>query len=118
MPFYIAPAIHLQDHAEPILVNGGLTLMMSATFMAAVERVRRECGSAVLKMLAQKYPAQFFAGMGAMRKVANWDTTADGTGFSRSMTPEQIMDTLEERVGRKGRRLFEDFLRKVNKLQA
>jgi hypothetical protein len=34
------------------------------------------------------------------------------------MTPEQIIDTLEERVGPEGRKLFEDFLRKVNKLGA
>jgi Putative FMN-binding domain len=31
---------------------------------------------------------------------------------------EEIMDKLEERVGPKGRKLFEQFLRKVNKLQA
>jgi hypothetical protein len=34
------------------------------------------------------------------------------------MTPDEIMDKLEERVGPKGRRIFENFLRKVNKLQA
>jgi hypothetical protein len=45
-------------------------------------------------------------------------TGADAAGFSRTMTPEQIMDRLEERVGPKGRRLFQNFLRKVNKLQA
>jgi len=34
-----------------------------------------------------------------------------------SYTPEEIMDKLEQRVGPKGRKLFEQFLRKVNKLQ-
>ena len=34
------------------------------------------------------------------------------------MTPEEIMDKLEQRVGPKGRKLFEQFLRKVNQLQA
>jgi hypothetical protein len=34
------------------------------------------------------------------------------------MTPEEIMEKLEERVGPQGRKLFEDFLREVNKLQA
>jgi len=38
--------------------------------------------------------------------------------FSRTMTPEEIMNKLEERVGPEGRKLFEQFLRKVNKLQA
>jgi hypothetical protein len=34
------------------------------------------------------------------------------------MTPEEIMDTLEKRVGPKGRKLFERFLRDVNELGA
>jgi hypothetical protein len=34
------------------------------------------------------------------------------------MTPEQVMDKLEERVGPEGRKLFEQFIRKVNILQA
>jgi len=34
------------------------------------------------------------------------------------MTPEQVMDKLEERVGPEGRKLFEQFIKKVNKLQA
>jgi hypothetical protein len=36
----------------------------------------------------------------------------------RGLTPEEIMDKLEERVGPKGRKLFEQFLRKVNKPRA
>jgi hypothetical protein len=35
--------------------------------------------------------------------------------FDRSLTPEEIMDKLEKRVGPEGRKLFEQFLR--NKLQ-
>ena len=38
--------------------------------------------------------------------------------FDRALSPEEIMDKLEERVGPKGRKLFEQFLRKVNKLHA
>ena len=36
----------------------------------------------------------------------------------RTLALHEIMDKLEERVGPKGRKLFEQFLRKVNKLQA
>jgi hypothetical protein len=32
-------------------------------------------------------------------------------------TTEEVMDKLEERVGPEGRRLFEQFLEKVNRLQ-
>jgi hypothetical protein len=54
----------------------------------------------------------------AMAKLVEWDTAAEATCFDRAMTAEQTMDVLEKRVGPKGRRLFEDFLRKVNHLQA
>jgi hypothetical protein len=72
----------------------------------------------VLDVLAEKYPQAFFGGMVAMTKVIRWETGAEAASFSRTMTPEEIMDKLKERVGPEGRKLFEQFLRKVNKLQA
>jgi hypothetical protein len=53
----------------------------------------------------------------AIAKLAKWDEVAERTDFSRSMTPDEIMNTLEQRVGPKGRALFEKFLRDVNHLQ-
>ena len=49
--------------------------------------------------------------------MPRWETATDPGGFDRAMTPDEIMDKLEKRVGPKGRKLFEQFLRKVNKLQ-
>jgi hypothetical protein len=104
---------------KPVLVNGGATIKsMSAAFMADVERAWRKHGPKVLDVLAEKYPQAFFAGMVAMTKVIRWETGADAASFSRTMTPEQVMDKLEERVGPEGRKLFEQFIRKVNILQA
>jgi hypothetical protein len=37
--------------------------------------------------------------MVAMTKVIRWETGADAASFSRTLTPDQIMDKLEERVG-------------------
>jgi len=37
--------------------------------------------------------------------------------FDRSLTPDEIMVKLEQRVGPEGRKLFERFMRDVNKLQ-
>jgi hypothetical protein len=91
---------------------------MSAGLMADVERAWRKHGPKVLDVLAEKYPQAFFAGMVAMTKVIRWETAADAASFSRTMTPDEIMNKLEERVGPEGRKLFEQFLRKVNKLQA
>jgi hypothetical protein len=70
----------------------------------------------VLDILAEKYPQAYFGGAVALAKVIRWETDdqdADGV-----MTPEEIMDKLEARVGPEGRKLFEQFLRKVNKLGA
>jgi hypothetical protein len=46
-----------------------------------------------------------------------WETAEEDLSDA-AMTPDEIMDKLEQRVGPKGRKLFEQFLRKVNKLQA
>jgi hypothetical protein len=53
--------------------------------------------------------------MVAMTKVIRWETATDAGGFDHTMTPDEIMDRLEDL---KAGKLFEQFLRKVNKLQA
>ena len=109
----------ISGRIEPVLVNGGATIKsISAAFMADVERAWRKHGPKVLDVLAEKYPQAFFGGMVAMTKVIRWETGADAASFSRTLTPDQIMDKLEERVGPEGRKLFEKFIRQVNVLQA
>jgi hypothetical protein len=111
--------VAISGRIEPVLVNGGATIKsMSAAFMADVERAWRKHGPKVLDVLAEKYPQAFFGGMVAMTKVIRWETGADAASFSRTLTPDQIMDKLEERVGPEGRKLFEKFIRQVNVLQA
>ena len=53
----------------------------------------------------------------ALSKVIRWEVS-QADKFDRALTPEEIMDKLEQRVGPEGRELFERFLRQVNKLQA
>ena len=111
--------IAISGKIEPVLLNGGATLKsMSAAFMADVERAWQKHGPKVLDVLAEKYPQAFFGGMVAMTKVIRWETGADAASFSRTLTPEEVMDKLEERVGPEGRKLFEKFIRQVNVLQA
>jgi hypothetical protein len=104
--------VAISGRIEPVLVNGGATIKsMSAAFMADVERAWRKHGPKILDVLAEKC-------MVAMTKVIRWETGADAASFSRTLTPDQIMDKLEERVGPEGRKLFEKFIRQVNVLQA
>jgi hypothetical protein len=50
-------------------------------------------------------------------RILKWDVDPTGA-FDRRLSPEEIMDKLEQRVGPEGRKLFERFLRQVNELQA
>jgi hypothetical protein len=45
-----------------------------------------------------------------------WETGLPGT-INKPRTPEEIIAKLEERAGPKARKLFERFLRQLNKLQ-
>ena len=74
-------------------------------------------GKKIFPVLREKHPQAYFNGLVALSKVIRWEDVTDDAA-DRGLTPEEIMDRLEERVGPKGRRLFENFLRKVNQLQA
>jgi hypothetical protein len=52
-----------------------------------------------------------------LAKSIRWETAEEDLSGG-GMTPEEIMDKLEYRVGPEGRKLLERFLRQVNKLQA
>jgi hypothetical protein len=71
----------------------------------------------VLDILAEKYPQAYFGGVVALAKSIRWETAEEDLSGG-GMTPEEIMEKLEQRVGPEGRKLFERFLRDVNKLQA
>ena len=106
----------VKGHVEPVLINGGQTIKsLSAVFLADLERHWRVHGPKVLDVLAEKYPQAYFSGLVALSKVIKWDA-GEGAMFDQTLTPEEIMDKLEQRVGLEGRKLFERFLRDVNEL--
>ena len=53
----------------------------------------------------------------ALSRVIKWEDVSE-RAFDRTLTPDEIMDKLEERVGPEGRKLFEKFIRQVNVLHA
>jgi hypothetical protein len=108
----------VSGHVEPLLLHGGQVVKtLSVGFLADFEQHWRTHGRKVLDILAEKYPQAYFGGAVALAKSIKWETAEEDLSDG-VMTPEQIMDKLEQRVGPKGRKLFEQFLRKVNKLQA
>ena len=110
--------VAVSGHVEPLLLHGGRVVKtLSVVFLADFEQHWQTHGKKVLDILAEKYPQAYFGGAVALAKTIRWDTGTEEM-FDGAMTPEEIMDKLEQRVGPKGRKLFEQFLRKVNQLQA
>jgi len=97
---------------KPMMVNGGATIKaLSSEFLYDLQQHWRKSREQVLDDVAKKYPAQYFAGMVTLAKVIRWEVGTPGA-FDRPRTPEEVMDRLEERIGPKGRKLFEQFLQK------
>jgi len=102
----------------PLLLHGGQVVKtLSVAFLADFEQHWRTHGRKVLDILAEKYPQAYFGGVVALAKSIRWETAEEDLSGG-GMTPEEIMEKLEQRVGPEGRKLFERFLRQVNKLQA
>jgi 2-polyprenyl-3-methyl-5-hydroxy-6-metoxy-1,4-benzoquinol methylase len=108
--------MRLQE-AVPVLLKGGETVKsLSTAFLADLEEDWRQRGKEIFPVLREKYPQAYFQDMVSLARIIRWEV--DPTrAFDRTLSPEEIMDKLEEPVGPEGRKLFEQFLRKVNKLQ-
>ena len=110
--------VMINGKMEPLLIEGGqLVKTLSIGFLADLEEDWRAHGKKIFPVLREKYPQAYFGGLVALSKIIKWDA-AETEMFDKTLSPEEIMDKLEQRVGPEGRKLFERFLRDVNKLQA
>jgi hypothetical protein len=66
--------------------------------------------------MRQKHPEIYFQCMVKLALVQSAELSQPRP-FERQYTPEEVIARLEERVGHEGRRLFENFLRKVKRLE-
>jgi hypothetical protein len=100
------------------VLNGGNTVRsLSASFLADLEEDWRLHGKKIFPILREKFPQAYFNGLVALSRIIRWESENEAA-FDRTLTPEQVMEKLEERVGPEGRKLFEKFIRQVNVLQA
>jgi hypothetical protein len=101
-----------------MLINGGhVVKSLGLAFLADLQEDWIKHGKDIFPVLRDKFPQAYFGGIVALAKMIRWET-AEELLSDGGMTPEEIMDKLEQRVGPEGRKLFERFLRDVNKLQA
>jgi hypothetical protein len=110
--------IAVRAHMDPVVLKGGETVKsLSAAFLADLEEDWRLHGKEIFPVLRAKFPQAYFQGILSLARILKWDVDPTGA-FNRTLSPEEIMDKLEERVGPEGRKLLESFLRQVNELQA
>ncbi len=108
----------IRGSVEPLLVNGGqVAKTLSLAFLADLQEDWIAHGKKVFPVLREKFPQAYFGGFVDLSKMIRWET-AEEMLSGGSMTPDEIIEKLEQRVGPEGRRLFERFLRDVNMLQA
>ena len=102
--------VAINGRVEPFLINGGNTVKtLSAAFLADLQEDWLQFGKKIFPVLREKHPQAYFNGLVALSKVIRWEDVTDDAA-DRGLTPEEIMDKLEERVGPEGRKLFEQFL--------
>jgi hypothetical protein len=102
---------------EPILLKGGGTVKsLSVPPFWPTLRKTGGCTARRYFPCCERYPQAYFQGVVSLARIIKWEVGPAGA-FERPCTPEEIMARLEERVGAEGRRLFEQFIEKVNRLR-
>jgi len=90
---------------------------VSGEFFLSVQDVWRERGNEILHRVADSYPELFFAGMIKFCQVTKVEVGSPGD-FVKLGSKQAIIEKLEQKAGPEARKLFEKFVRDVEKLQA
>ena len=90
---------------------------VSGEFFLSVQKLWRERGDEILQRTADKYPELVFAGMVKLCQVTKVEV-GQPNDLARLGNKEAIIQRLEERSGPEARKLFEKFVRDLEKLQA
>ena len=90
---------------------------VSGEFFLSVQDAWRKYGDEILEKVALQFPELFFAGMIKLCQVTKVEV-GPPRDFSRLTNKEEIVAKLEERSGPEARKLFEKFIKDLEKLQA
>jgi hypothetical protein len=105
-PFYRPKGNGLRDIRE-----------VSGQFFLSVQEVWQERGNEILHRVADNYPELFFAGMIKLCQVTKVEVGSPGD-FAKLGNKQAIIEKLEQKAGPEARKLFEKFIKDVQKLQA
>jgi hypothetical protein len=104
-PFYRPKGNGLRDIRE-----------VSGQFFVSLGNVWEQRGDEILHRVADKHPELYFAGMIKLAQVTKIEV-GQPNDFARLGSKETIIQRLEERSGPEARKLFEKFVRDLEKLQ-
>ena len=90
---------------------------VSGEFFLSVQDAWSKYGDEILEKVARNFPELFFAGMIKLCQVTKIEV-GQPNEFARLGSKEAIIQKLEEKAGPQARKLFEKFVRDLEKLQA
>jgi len=90
---------------------------VSGEFFLSIQQLWRERGDEILQRVADKFPELLFMGMIKLSQVTKIEV-GQPNDFARLGNKEAILQKLEERSGPEARKLFEKFVRDLEKLEA
>ena len=105
-PFYRPKGNGLRDIRE-----------VSGQFFLSMQEVWQERGNEILHRVADNHPELFFAGMIKLCQVTKVEVGSPGD-FAKLGSKQAIIEKLEQKAGPEARKLFEKFIKDVQKLQA
>ncbi len=89
---------------------------LSAEFLLSLQGLWRRRGDEILERVADQSPELVFSGMIKLSRVLKVEV--GGPGAFAKLDKQGILEKLEAKAGPEARRLFEKFIRDVEKLQA
>ena len=90
---------------------------LNEDFLCDLQEDWEQHGKKIIKIMREKFPEVYFQSMVKLALVHRVEV-GQPKAFDKPRTVEEALDQLEERVGPRGRREFEDFLRKTERLEA
>jgi hypothetical protein len=100
-------------HGNPLLLNGARTVRtLSARFMADMQAHWEINGMKALDIVLATAPARYVDNYVTLARIIRVEADVKHT-FNQPKTVDEALAELESKVGTKGRRKFEKFLREV-----
>ena len=110
-------AFVVNPRGKPIVYQGRAVRTVTVQFLADLNDHWQKVSTKVLDAVAEKFPEIYFQGMIQLAKINRIEIGGRGD-FDRATTKAEIMQRLEERVGLEGRRIFERFVQRIERLEA